>query len=108
MNIIKANTILVPWESYLYLQQKCRNERCGDWKTEKQIERLKRNFEAFSHNGYKQLMDGDLGGCVNGKLTSWKCEDMKRILNEAGLMYKDGGESECIIYSNATIIRKKG
>ena len=107
MQTRKANTILLPWESYLYLQQKERNERCGDWKTEKQIEKLKANFENFAHNGYKRLMDGDLGGCVGdwkngyeeGRWTSWSCEDMKRILTEAGLPYKDGEETEYIAVS---------
>ncbi len=104
MRTRKAKTILLPWESYLYLQQKGRNERCGDWKTEKQIAKLKANFEEFSYNGYKRLLDGDLGGCVGdwkngyeeGRWTSWSCEDMKRILDEAGLPYKDGEDTECV------------
>lgn len=107
MQTRKANTILLPWESYLYLQQKSRNERCGDWKTEKQIKRLKASFDNLSHDGYKMLMDGDLGGCVGnwengyeeGRWTSWSCEDMKRILSKAGLPYKDGEETEYIAVS---------
>ena len=103
----KASTILLPWESYLFLQQKMRSERCGDRKTEKQVERLKINFDRLARNGYKQLMDGDLGGChgpienafEQGRWTSWSCEDMKRILDEAGLPYKDGEETEYISVS---------
>lgn len=53
------------------------------------------------------LKDGDLGGCVGdwkngyeeGRWTSWSCEDMKRILIEAELPYKDGEEIEYIAVS---------
>lgn len=105
MKVRKANTILVTWESYLYLQEKEYLERWGKRRNEKQIQRLRNNFDSFAYNGYKQLMDGDLGGC-NGhwenaweerRWTSWSCEDMKRILNEAGLPYKDGKPTEYII-----------
>ena len=76
----------------------------GKHKTESAIKRLKQSFENFSHNGLYRIYDGDLGGC-NGKpensweekrWTSWSCEDMKRILDSAGLPYKDGGEREVI------------
>ena len=107
MQTKKANTILLPLESYLYLQDKSHLERCGKHGSEKRIERLKKNFKEFSYNGYKQLMDGDLGGCVGnwengyeeGRWTSWSCEDMKRILDEANLPYKDGKETEYIMVS---------
>lgn len=73
--------------------------------TEKSVERLKRNFDSFSYgSGYKELHDGDLGGCIgnweNGyeerRWTSWSCKEMKRILDAAGLPYKDGKETEII------------
>lgn len=105
MKVRKTNTILLPLESYLYLQNKSHLERCGKNHTEKQIERLKRNFDDFSYGtGYKKLYDGDLGGCSghwkNGykerRWTSWSCEDMKRILDNAGLPYKDGKQAEVI------------
>lgn len=104
MRTRKVNTILLPLESFLYLQEKGYNERCGKYRTEKQIERLKRNFESFAYNGYKRLCDGDLGGCVGNyenayeerRWTSWSCEDMKRFLNEANLPYKEGKETEII------------
>lgn len=49
-------------------------------------------------------MSGDLGGC-NGvpenaweehRWTTWSIEDMKNILNEAGLSWKNGEEVEYI------------
>ena len=103
---MKKSTILVPLESYLYLQQKCHEERSetGRPLSEQTIERLKRSFNSLSYNGYYRLMDGDLGGC-NGspknayeerRWTSWSCEDMKRILSEAGLPCKDGEATETI------------
>ena len=105
MEVRKSPTILVPLESFLFLQDKVSVERLGKHHSEKKIERLTNNFEEFSYEGYKQLMNGDLGGC-NGKpekaweerrWTSWSTEDMKRILNEAGLPWKDGEEQEYII-----------
>ncbi len=107
MKVRKANTILLPLESYLYLQDKEYFERCGRHKSDKMIAKLTQNFNQFQHNGYKRLMDGDLGGCVGkpensyeeGRWTSWSCEDMKRILDEAGLPYKDGEETEYIAVS---------
>ena len=100
----KTDTILLPLESYLYLQDKSYFERCGKYGSEKRIERLKKNFKEFSYNGYKQLCDGDLGGCIGNyenafeerRWTSWSCEDMKRFLNEANLPYKEGKETEVI------------
>ena len=100
----KTNTILIPLESYLFLQDRQSLERLGKHKSEKVIEKLKQNFTQFQHGGFYQVMDGDFGGC-NGKpenaweerrWTSWTCEDMKRLLDGAGLLYKDGETAEYI------------
>lgn len=107
MHVRKSNSILVPWKSFLFLQQKCRHERCGDCHSERQIERLRRSFDDLAFKGYKRLLDGDLGGCKGdwkngyeeGRWTSWSCNDMKKILDEAGLPYKDGEETEYIAVS---------
>ena len=106
-SVRKTNTLLLPWESYLYLQRKERKERCGDCLKDEWIKRLKRGFDDLAKDGHKQIMDGDLGGCIGnpenaweeGRWTSWTCEDMKRILDEAGLPYKDGDETEYIAIS---------
>lgn len=100
----KSSTILLPPDSFLFLQDKSFYERCGKHYSEKQMQRLTRNFEQFGHGGYKQLKSGDLGGC-NGvpenaweehRWTTWSIEDMKNILNEAGFSWKDGEEVEYI------------
>lgn len=104
MKIRKENTILIPWESYLYLQNKQYEERMGKPKPESAIKRLELNFENCSHNGLYRIGDGALGGCIGTpenaweekRWTSWSCEDMKQILDSAGLPYKDGGEREYI------------
>lgn len=100
---MKAKSILVPLESYLYLNRKRREERDTSGKPLNE-ERVVVNFNRFAHGGYKRLMDGDYGGCIGkaengykeGRWTSWSCEDMKRILTEAGLPYKDGEDVEYI------------
>lgn len=100
---MKAKTILVPLESYLYLQNKRHNERSTSGQPLNE-ERLTRNFNRTACNGYGRLMDGDLGGCIgkpeNGyeerRWTSWSCEDMKSILDEAGLQYKDAEDTDYI------------
>ena len=100
----KSPTILVPLDSFLFLQDKSYTGRASRHHSEKQMQRLTRNFEQFSYGGYKQLMSGDLGGC-NGvpenaweehRWTTWSIEDMKNILNEAGLSWKNGEEVEYI------------
>lgn len=100
----KSPTLLVPLESFLYLQEKCHIERCGNPQSEKAKQRLIRNFEEHSYNGKKQLMNGDLGGC-NGnpenaweerRWTSWSVEDMIEILSEAGLPWERGEDTEYI------------
>lgn len=100
----KSPTVLVPLESFLFLQDKQCFERSGKHSSEKNIERHKRNFEEFSYDGYKQIMNGDLGGCKGSpenaweerRWTSWSVEDVKRILDEASLPWKDGEEVEYI------------
>ena len=100
---MKANTILVPLESYLYLQEKQHTERSASYK-QFDDDRVKRAFYKHSYNGFYQLYDNDLGGCIGepfrafeeGRWTSWSCEDMKQILDNAGLPYKDGEQEEII------------
>lgn len=100
----KSPTILVPLESFLYLQEKSYIERCGKHHTEKMKQRLIRNFETFSHSEKKQLMNGDLGGCngdpentfEEGRWTSWSVDDMAEILDGAGLPFERGESVEYI------------
>lgn len=97
-------TILVTLESYLYLQEKSYFERCGKKHSDRAKERLIRNFEHFSVDGMKALMNGDLGGCKGnpenaweeGRWTSWSVDEMARILDEAKLPWMKGEEKEYI------------
>ena len=98
-----AKSILVPLESYIYLNNKRHEERSTSGKPLNE-ERLVVNFNRNAYGGYKRLMDGDYGGCVGkpengykeGRWTSWSCDDMKRILDKAGLPYKNGEDVEYI------------
>lgn len=102
----KSPTILVPLESFLYLKEKSYIERCGKHHTEKMKQRLIRNFETFSHNGMKQLVNGDLGGCngepensfEEGRWISWSVDHMAEILDKAGLPFKRGESVEYIAW----------
>lgn len=100
----KSPTILVPLESFLYLQEKNYIERCGEHHSEKAKQGLIRNFEEYSYKGMKQLRNGDLGGCngdpenswEEGRWTSWSVDDMAKILNEAELPFEIGEYVEYI------------
>ena len=105
MKVKKSPTILVPWESWLYLEERSYKERIGVKNNEYSLERMKRNFDRLSdYNGMKQLMDNDFGGAVGNpektreeyRWTSWSCEDMKKMLDEAGLPWEQGEEVEYI------------
>ena len=96
MKVKRLNVILLPWESYSYLRQKMCYDRLGKFRTESQMERLKLDFEKCSNDGFKKIMDGDMGGSNKGKWTSWSCDDMKVILDEVNLTYLDGGKAEVI------------
>lgn len=107
MRICKSPTILVPFESWMFLQEKGYQERCGKQYSEILVGKMTRSFQEHSYQGYKQLMNGDLGG-GNGnpenaweehRWTSWSVNDMKKILEEAGLPWKDGEEAEYITVS---------
>ncbi len=62
------------------------------------------NFVRFGQEENEQRDRGDLGGCKGDpenaweehRWTTWSVEDMKNILNEAGLLWKDGEEKEYI------------
>ena len=100
----ESATILVPLESFLYLQEKSYSERTGKNQSDKARQRLTKNFRQFSYGGMKQLMDGSLGGCKGkpenaweeGRWTSWSASDMAEILDEAGLPWKMGKDAEYI------------
>lgn len=97
----KAKTIAVPFESWFYLQTESHNQRSESGKPLDK-ERFKRMFDnhvkALGRNGTKLLKPGDLGGCIGdphhayeeGRWTSWTLEQMKAMLDAAGLPWEDG------------------
>ena len=100
---MKSKSIEVPFESFLFLQEECfrqRNERGMTHFSENHIARLRKGYE--SCKPVKYLMSGSLGGCngspihawEEGRWTSWTVDDMKRMLDENGLPWKDGPEIE--------------
>lgn len=80
----------------MYLQEKGKIERSGKGFSESFKAKLEKNFDNFAYQGYKTIYDGDFGGAVNGKCTSWTCEQMKEMLDEKGLAYIDGEEQDII------------
>lgn len=92
----KKHAIEVSWEGYLYLQARLSKERSGRELTEAFIARLKASFEKFGHDGYKRLMDGDLGGCENGRWTNWTAAQMGEMLTEQGLDWKPCDDVDCV------------
>ena len=93
---VKRKTIGLSKEAYMYLHERCRNERIGDHLSEKSKESLNGTFDRLSRNGYFEYYDGDLGGAVNGRWNSWSCDQVKQMLDENGLAYIEGEEKESI------------
>lgn len=101
---MKARTIRVPLESYMFLQEECRRQRCGNEHSQEFKERLIREFENHYSEKGKLIMDGSFGGAVGdpknsyeeGRWTEWNVDDMKKILDEHSLPYEDGEEIDYI------------
>ncbi len=86
MKVRVYNSILVPWESWCYLEEMSYFQRCGKHHTEKHWERFKRAFDQFAfYDGMKQI-----------RWTRWSCQDMKKFLDEAGLPLKQWESEERI------------
>lgn len=102
MKVKKERTLILPLESVLYLSEECRHQRIGDHLSDKAKEMIKKNF--LKHKDNYLVYDGSFGGAIGdpknsyeeGRWTSWKIEDMKRMLDKQGLPYKDGEEIETI------------
>ena len=69
-------------EGYIFLQSKW-YERHGKTMSDKWKEHLERNYIADLGDGWHGHYDGDLG---------YSCEEVKRLLAEQGLPFKDAGE----------------
>lgn len=100
-----VNTIRVPYESYLYLQEEMHRQRSESGKplSDKYKERLRNTCEIYADK-MRPLADGDLGGC-NGdphnaweehRWTSWSVKDMTRMLDDQGLPWAKGEPLERI------------
>ena len=106
MREYKVRTVAMPWESWSFLFEEQHRQRCESGReiSEKHWGRARREFDRFSRNGYKEVGDGDFGGCKGDprnawqerRWTSWSIEDMKRMLDEAGLPYGEDGVQERI------------
>ena len=96
---MKKKSIRVPLESWLYLQNECKKQRCGGEISTRFIEMLTKEYNRYDKNGHV-LVDGDLGGAIGnpensyeeGRWTSWSIEQMKKMLDEKALPYQDGEE----------------
>ena len=102
---MKAKSIKVNWESWLYLRQEMNKQRSETGKplSENSIERMKREFDRFADkNGMKAIMDGSFGGCIGSPIrgweerrwTSWSLDEMKRMLDEKGLKWAEAEDIE--------------
>lgn len=101
----KTKMLELPFESYEYLQRIGWEQRTDKPYLESFTEKHRHNFDYVTRgrHGY-YAHDGAFGGCngekrnawEEGRWTSWSVEDMKRILDKAGLPYKDAGETEVI------------
>lgn len=93
----QKETILLPLDSYLFLQVLGYSQRSGGKKlSEAFVGRLTRSWNSCQYKGYKKLFDGGLGGKEDNRYTSWSVKKMAQILDEHGLPYKFGEKEEVI------------
>lgn len=96
----KTGTILLPFESYMFLKaetQRQRSERFPEI-TEVHRKELESAFKRCSKNGLYAAHDGNFGGCKGdphngweeGRWTDWSVNEMAKMLDEHGLPYTMG------------------
>ena len=90
---MKKKALFVNVEGYVFLQTEASKQR-GREPSERQIERLKQNFERFGFEGKYELRDGDLGGGCGSRnpstWTSWSVDDMSRMLEKQKIAFEIG------------------
>ncbi len=95
---MKRNAIRVPLESWIYLSNESCRQRSGHEHSQKYIERLTRDYEnRHKEFGGYEIWDGSCGGAIGkpensyeeGRWTTWTIEQVKKMLDEQGLKYKD-------------------
>lgn len=89
---MERQTILVNKKAYRYLLDKQCRERGVELFTNSRFDK-RWNSHLFNYDGWRQIASGDMGGgdgTYLGKWTSWSVDDLKRILSEAGLGWREG------------------
>lgn len=107
MKVHTEKTIAVPFESWFFLQKeehRQRSERGGQLTEKRWKDMFYSTADKNAASGsVKYIKSGDLGGC-NGspvhaweehRWTYWTLDDMKAMLDEAGLPYSEGEDIEC-------------
>lgn len=87
----KLNRIAVDREAFIYLTGLQRKQRGCKPLSEESQDRVWNRRQKTS-DGYAILDDESLGGgdgTYYGRWTSWRCDDLKNLLKEAGYTWKD-------------------
>lgn len=87
----KLNRIAVDREAFIYLFGLSRKQR-GCKPLSKELQERVWDRKLKTSDGYVILDDGSLGGgdgTYYGRWTSWRCDDLKNLLKEAGYSWKD-------------------
>lgn len=100
MNALKSSpTIWVGKESYMYLNRISRKQRGCKPLTEEAENRMWDRITGYGEQTEKRLDNDSMGGgdgTYYGVWTSWTTEDMKRLLEEGNLSYRNGETIEKI------------
>lgn len=108
MKVHTEKTIAVPFESWFFLKEEQHKQR-----SEIGAPLNRKRWEAvFGSDAiqsgpmacFKLLRDGDFGGCKGSprsafeehRWTSWSIDEMKEMLDKAGLPWKEGNEIESL------------
>ena len=97
MKLVKSKSIFIGKEAHFFLDEESRKQRgCKCLSKEAKEKQWMRIPKV---DGLRNVIDDTYGGgdgTYHGKWTSWSVEDIKRMLNEAGLSYVEGPEVEYI------------
>lgn len=109
MKVHTEKTIAVSFESWFFLKEEQYRQRSeiGGRSLNRKIWEAWFNRDAIHSGpmmGLKLLRDGDFGGCKGSPInafeehrwTSWTLDEMKEMLDKAGLSWKEGQEIESL------------
>ena len=90
-----SKSIWIGKSAYMHLDRESRKQRGGKKLSPEAEERLWKRVTVHSKNGMYRATDNSFGGgdgTYDGRWWAWNVDELKRMLDKAGLKYKSGKE----------------